>query len=129
MQILEHGQAQERTLLFFPCTAEPVWAFADTITLLSQRWHVFQVVYDGHQPEYPGDFTSVEQTVDVTGLVDHEGDYVTVAGLLLEHFGCMPKTGDTIVIRGLVFEVLQLERNRIASVRITKPLPANEPAE
>ena len=47
MQILEHGQAQERTLLFFPCTAEPVWAFADTITLLSQRWHVFQVVYDG----------------------------------------------------------------------------------
>ena len=64
MQILEHGQAQERTLLFFPCTAEPVWAFADTITLLSQRWHVFQVVYDGHQPEYPGDFTSVEQTVD-----------------------------------------------------------------
>ena len=25
MQILEHGQAQERTLLFFPCTAEPVW--------------------------------------------------------------------------------------------------------
>ena len=64
MQILEHGQAQERTLLFFPCTAEPVWAFADTITLLSQRWHVFQVVYDGHRPEYPGDFTSVEQTVD-----------------------------------------------------------------
>ena len=64
MQILEHGQAQERTLLFFPCTAEPVWAFADTITLLSQSWHVFQVVYDGHQPEYPGDFTSVEQTVD-----------------------------------------------------------------
>ena len=75
------------------------------------------------------DLMTVEQTVDVTGLVDHEGDYVTVAGLLLEHFGCMPKTGDTIVIRGLVFEVLQLERNRIASVRITKPLPANEPAE
>ena len=24
----------------------------------------FQVVYDGHQPEYPGDFTSVEQMVD-----------------------------------------------------------------
>ena len=64
MQILEHGQAQERTLPFFPCTAEPVWAFADTIALLSRKWHVFQVVFDGHQPEYPGDFTSVEQTVD-----------------------------------------------------------------
>ena len=62
MQILEHGQEHGRTLLFFPCTAEPVWAFADTIAQLSQSWHVFQVVYDGHQPEYPGDFTSVEQT-------------------------------------------------------------------
>ena len=28
MQILEYGQAQERTLLFFPCTAEPVWALS-----------------------------------------------------------------------------------------------------
>lgn len=64
MQILEHGQENEKTLLFFPCTAEPVWAFADTIALLAGKWHIFQVVYDGHQPEYPGDFTSVEQTVD-----------------------------------------------------------------
>ena len=35
MHILEHGPEQARTLLFFPCTAEPVWAFADTIALLS----------------------------------------------------------------------------------------------
>lgn len=62
MVILEHGQAQ--ALLFFPCTAEPVWAFAETIALLSKTWHVLQVVFDGHQPEYPGDFTSVEQAVD-----------------------------------------------------------------
>ena len=64
MRILEHGQEQARTLLFFPCTAEPVWALEATIALLAQTWHVFQVVFDGHQPEYPGDFTSVEQTVD-----------------------------------------------------------------
>ena len=64
MQILEHGQEHERTLLFFPCTAEPVWVFEQTVALLSQTWHVFQVIYDGHQPEYPGDFVSVEQTVE-----------------------------------------------------------------
>lgn len=64
MQIWEHGQEHERTLLFLPCTAEPVWAFSETVALLSRKWHVFQVIYDGHQPEYPGDFTSVEQTVD-----------------------------------------------------------------
>lgn len=37
MQILEHGQEQEQMLLFFPCTVEPVWAFTDTIALLSQK--------------------------------------------------------------------------------------------
>ena len=74
MPILEHGQAQERTLRFFPCTAEPVWAFADTITQLSRKWRVFQVIYDGHQPEYPGDFTSVEQTVDeVISYLENHG--------------------------------------------------------
>lgn len=74
MQILEHGQENERTLLSFPCTAEPIWAFADTIALLSQKWHVFQVVFDGHQPEYPGDFTPVEQTVDdVTAYLKAHG--------------------------------------------------------
>lgn len=63
-RMLESGRENPHTLLFFPCTAEPVWAFADTVAQLSQKWHVFQVVYDGHQPEYPGDFTSIEQTVD-----------------------------------------------------------------
>ena len=64
MKVLEHGSEIGRTLLFLPCTAEPVWAFAETIALLSEQWHVFQVVFDGHEPEEPGDFTSVEQTVD-----------------------------------------------------------------
>lgn len=74
MQIWEHGQEHERTLLFFPCTAEPVWAFSETVALLSWKWHVFQVIYDGHQPEYPGDFTSVEQTVDeVTAYLKNHG--------------------------------------------------------
>ena len=50
--------------MFFPCTAEPVWAFEGAIALLARKWHVYQAVCDGHQPEYPGDFTSVEQTVD-----------------------------------------------------------------
>ena len=47
MKVLEHGGRIGRTLLFFPCTAEPVWVFEQTIALLAQRWHVFQVVFDG----------------------------------------------------------------------------------
>ena len=29
VQILERGRENERSLLFFPCTAETVWAFAE----------------------------------------------------------------------------------------------------
>ena len=74
MQILEHGQENKRLLLFFPCTAEPVWAFEGAMRLLSQKWRIFQVIYDGHQPENPGDFISVEQTVDeVTAYLKKRG--------------------------------------------------------
>ena len=84
MRILEHGQENSRTLLFFPCTAEPVWAFEAAIALLSRKRHVFQVVFDGHQPEYPGDFTSVEQTVDeVTDYLKSHG-----AAKLDAAYGC-----------------------------------------
>ena len=63
MHITEYGAEHARTLLVLPCTAEPVWAFSATVALLARRWHVFQVSYDGHEPAYPGDFLSVEQTV------------------------------------------------------------------
>ncbi len=58
MQISERVQEQERTLLFFPRTAEPVWVCEDTFALLSRTWHISHVVFDGQQPEYPDDFTS-----------------------------------------------------------------------
>ena len=48
MRTLEYGKEHEKTLLFLPCTAEPEWAFADSVGLLSQDYHVIQIVYDGH---------------------------------------------------------------------------------
>ncbi len=63
MRVLEYGKEHEKTLLFLPCTAEPEWAFTDAVTLLSQDYHVMQIVYDGHG-ETGEDFISVEATVD-----------------------------------------------------------------
>ena len=40
MRTLEYGKEHEKTLLFLPCTAEPEWAFADSVGLLSQDYHV-----------------------------------------------------------------------------------------
>ena len=73
MKILEYGQGRERTLLLLPCTAEPEWAFADSVTLLAQNYHVMQIVYDGHG-ETGEDFDSVEATVDeVTDWLRSQG--------------------------------------------------------
>ena len=63
MRVLEYGKEHKKTLLFLPCTAEPEWAFADSVVLLAQDYHVVQIVYDGHG-ETGEDFISVETTVD-----------------------------------------------------------------
>ena len=104
MHMLEHGQERERTLLLFPCTAEPIWAFEETIALLSRRWHVFQVIYDGHQPEYAGDFTSVEQTVDEVT------DYLKARGVvrLDAAYGC--SLGGACLTRFLALGEIPAER-------------------
>ena len=73
MRTLEYGTGHEKTLLFLPCTAEPEWAFADAVGLLSQDYHVIQIVYDGHG-ETGEDFISVETTVDeVTDWLKAQG--------------------------------------------------------
>ncbi len=63
MRVLEYGTEHEKALLFLPCTAEPEWAFADSVGLLARDYHVLQIVYDGHG-ETGEDFVSVETTVD-----------------------------------------------------------------
>ena len=63
MKVLEYGHEQKKNLLFLPCTAEPAWAFTDSVKLLAQNYHVMQIVYDGHG-ETGEDFVSVETTVD-----------------------------------------------------------------
>ena len=117
MQILEHGQEQARSLLFFPCTAEPVWAFEATIALLSKRWHVFQVVFDGHQPEYPGDFTSVEQTVDEVTA------YLKSCGIarLDAAYGC--SLGGACLTRFLALGEIHVDRAIIDGGITPYPLP------
>ena len=113
MHILEHGQGQEKTLLFLPCTAEPVWAFEKTVALLAQSWHVFQVVYDGHEPSYPGDFTSVEQTVDeITGYLRAHGVTCLDAA-----YGC--SLGGACLTRLLALGELPVKRAIIDGCRIS----------
>lgn len=66
MTIREFGQENEETLLFFPGSCEPWQVFRPAAEALAKTFHVFLVTPDGHEPDKPSDFISVEKTVDDT---------------------------------------------------------------
>lgn len=86
---------------------------------------------EGWTADGTADLVVVSQALGVE-LSSESGDYVTVAGLLLERFGRLPKPGEAVEIAGWRFEVKALERNRIATVlmmRAPKPEDGEKPAE
>ena len=56
-----------------------------------------------------------------------DGDWETIAGLVIARFAHIPVPGETIAIDGVEFRVLAADKRRIHRLRAT--LLANEPAE
>jgi CBS domain containing-hemolysin-like protein len=68
----------------------------------------------------------LEELLDVK-LEREEGDYFTLAGLLLEQLQHIPVVGETIAISGFAFEITLMEGRRILQVRVLKsPTAKNE---
>jgi len=59
----------------------------------------------------------LNESLDI-GIDDNE-DYQTVAGLISYKLGKVPSVQDKVTVEGLVFEVKEMEKNRIKTVRIT----------
>src|SRR5690606_18788002 len=53
-----------------------------------------------------------------------EGPYETLAGFVLDQLGHVPDVGERVTYEGWAFEVVELDRRRIVSVRVTRPAPA-----
>jgi putative hemolysin len=68
----------------------------------------------------PGSFP-VHDLPDL-GVSLPEGDYATVAGLVLERLGRIPDRGETVDVDRWRLEVLEVDRNAITQVRLV-PLP------
>lgn len=66
MVIREYAPHHSRHLVFFQGSCEPWQEFLPAAQGLAGRFHVMLVTPDGHDPEDPGDFLSVEKTVDDT---------------------------------------------------------------
>ena len=52
---------------------------------------------------------------------EEDGDYYTLAGMLIELFGHIPLTGETTMWRGMKFEVVDRDGARIDKVLVTPP--------
>mgnify|MGYP000694598984 CR=1 FL=1 len=91
---------------------------------------------EGEQPEIqpqadPGhwivdglaDLHALEAATEVRGLADSD-DYSTLAGFLLAHFEQLPREGELLEVLGLRFEVLRMEKHRIAAVDVRRIDPA-----
>ena len=68
-----------------------------------------------------------DEVMDATGFEMPEGPYETVAGLLLDRLGRIPKPGARVMIDGWRLEVVAMERLRIASIRVSAPAVALAP--
>lgn len=84
--------------------------------------------YDRGEPEVlelgPGEWlvdgrAPVEAAGDAIGVAFPDGDYATIAGLVLARTGRIPTRGDRITVDGVTIEVVRMDRNRVDRVRIT----------
>ncbi|HYD09386.1 MAG TPA: hemolysin family protein [Acidimicrobiales bacterium] len=69
--------------------------------------------------------THLDDVQSATGLELPDGPYETLAGFLLERLGHLPVPGERVEHEGWRFLVLEMDRHRIAGVRVERPASAH----
>jgi putative hemolysin len=67
--------------------------------------------------------TSIEEVNELLEAALPEGRYGTIAGLLLNRLGALPRQGEGLEVDGFLLTVVRMDDHRVARVRITR-LPA-----
>jgi CBS domain containing-hemolysin-like protein len=90
-----------------------------------------EIVSDGHGVWIVDATVHPEDIEDELGMEWPSGaeDYDSLAGLLLERVGDLPKEGDVVDFGSLRFTILEANERRITKVRIEKHSPEEKPAE
>ncbi len=86
------------------------------------------------QPDVHGPWTLPgglhhDEVNDACGFAMPDGEYETLAGFVLDQLGRIPQAGTLVEFDGWQFEVVAMDRLRVASVRVTAPPPAADPDE
>jgi CBS domain containing-hemolysin-like protein len=86
-----------------------------------------EVVEEGHVVEVPGR-TPVEDVNRLLGTeLREDGDFETIAGLVIQHANRIPTTEELLQIDGVEFRVLQADDRRIGRLRVTAPARQTAP--
>lgn len=59
-----------------------------------------------------------DEVAEATGFAMPEGDYETVAGLVLDRLGRIPDVGDEVGVDGWRLTVMRMDRHRVADLRL-----------
>jgi len=91
----------------------------------------FDETEDNIVPDRLGKFrvkaaTELEDFNKALGSDFSSADFDTVGGLLVSHFGRLPKRGERISFEGLTFQVLRADSRRLHSVLVDRLTVANE---
>ena len=81
---------------------------------------------DAHGPWVLAGGLHHDEVGDACGFAMPDGEYETLAGFVLDQLGRIPQEGATIEFAGWRFEVVAMDRLRVASVRVTAPSMASE---
>ncbi|MGH4012131.1 MAG: hemolysin family protein [Pseudonocardiaceae bacterium] len=84
------------------------------------RQEVSQIQPLGEQRWIISGLLRVDEVADAVGFVMPEGDYETVAGLVLERLGRIPDVGDEVELDGWRLTVTRMDRRRIADLRLAQ---------
>jgi CBS domain containing-hemolysin-like protein len=74
----------------------------------------------------PGDITvsgavEVEEVEELFDVELAEDDFISVGGLVTHHLGRLPAKGENFGLKGLNFEILDVDQKQVKKVRIKKP--------
>jgi CBS domain containing-hemolysin-like protein len=79
-----------------------------------------QIVENGPLDFTVSGSTEVEELEELFDLELAEDDFITVGGLITHDLGRLPYKGETLTIKGLLLEVLDLDQKKVKKLRIRK---------
>ncbi len=62
-----------------------------------------------------------DEVEEATGFEMPEGEYETLAGMVVAHLGRIPDVGDEVRVDGWRITVMSMDRHRVAELRLTRP--------